>query len=864
MTRGVSPVVRGPSPVVRGQSPVVRGQSPSVMQGQPSAIQNRYDGYVGDRLTSAPSQADSMRSHRTQSSVDSTNRQGMVMDDNLDKTGHNGLSSRDSRDSGVGSSPALSQQNDELLKELEFMRSRNAWYESELSLARKAGYRAGGESALQDNENISEEERPLLEALIQMKAELDRVQSSLNTQSGTTAERIAQIERERDAAVSEAVYTKTKTAARGDGDRELADERLDTHRRLASTLASHDELTTRLKNLTIELENEKRARQFAEESAEVAHARASELDSKKQEIAFDLERLRTQLADAEKTTREATASQAEAQSKLQLLQLDKDELATKLTAATESATTHTSTFAALHESVSTSNAKAEMLGSHLGEEKRQRDIAEKQLANFRSDNESKSAELDLIRRRLQEIEESNEAHATEARSHRDVMLAGLSKLQEPRAPDVHFTDERIAILQQRLDHANTMVRGNQAAADHAVERLRTAEERIAGLEQYQEQISREGLGMRKQLQTTSREAASLRLENTDLHEMLSKHKLEAAALSVQHGALKDILAERGADLSRARSTEASHAGRARDLESQLEATSRAHDELRATFESREADANRGWEEKLARLDTDYQSAVKYLKGTEKMLAKMKQELTRYKTANRELEDDAARRVAREATDRDAERGALRAQLEQLQAQAAMSASQLQRRGDDLQALLAERDTYKAQLDRHAADAAQLRTSHALLETRAAEAERKVQLLLESVSTHGAASVPGGGVHGHAGGARAMQQQGGHSRGLSTTSIGADSVYSVEGGERGPESSEVISRNSMALDSLASELDMLRSHWEKGRPPSEAETSAENGPSPPAGSAGARVSEGPVVSGELASWRRKLSMEERQR
>lgn len=798
--------------------------------------------------------------------MDSTHRQGMVLDDHIDKLGHN-ASSRDSRDSGVGSSPALSQQNDELLKELEFMRSRNAWYESELSLARKAGYRAGGEGALNDSENIPEDEKPLLEALIQMKTELDRVQNSLNTQSGTTAEKIAQIERERDAAVSEAVYTKTKSAARGDEARELADERLDTHRRLASTLASHDELTTRLKNLTMELENEKKARQFAEESAEVAHNRASELDTKKQESASDLERLRSELAEAQKTAREASANHAEALSTSKLLQVDKDELTRSLAASQESAQTHSATLSALHAAVASSHEKHDVLDRHLGEEKGQRGVIEQQFAALRAEHETKSSELELARQRIQQLEETNGAHAAEARTHREVVLAGLGKLQEPRLPDTSANDERIGVLQQRLDHANSMVRQNQAAADHAAERLRAAEERIAGLEQYQEQISREGLGMRKQLQTTSKESASLRLENTNLQETLSKHKLESAALSVQHGALKDILAERGADLSRARTTEASAAGRTRDLEQQLETSNRAHEDLRASFEARELEANRGWEEKLARLDNDYQSAVKYLKGTEKMLSKMKQELHRYKSQNRELEEEAGRRAAREATEHDAERGALRSQLEQLQVQAAQTASQLQRRGDDLQALAAERDTYKAQLDRHAADAAQLRTSHAQLETRAAEAERKVQLLLESVgaqSHHGPGGGNGAAGAQHPGLARvaAAGGAGGHSRGLSAASIGADSMYSVEGGERGPESSEVISRNSMALDSLASELETLRSHWEKGRPLSEIEAGS-GGAGAASAAASARVSENPAVSGELASWRRKLSMEERE-
>ncbi|KAI2474440.1 hypothetical protein Ptr902_14161 [Pyrenophora tritici-repentis] len=88
------------------------------------------------------------------------------------------------------------------------------------------------------------------------------------------------------------------------------------------------------------------------------------------------------------------------------------------------------------------------------------------------------------------------------------------------------------------------------------------------------------------------------------------------------------------------------------------------------FEEREHEVSKEWEEKLQALHNDHQAAVKYLRGTEKMLTKMKQELDRYKSTNLRLEEELAQMKLNERNKTteadtaawDAERTALRSEL----------------------------------------------------------------------------------------------------------------------------------------------------------------------------------------------------------
>ena len=760
-------------------------------------------------------------------------------------------------DSGLGASPAIAHVNEDVVRELDTAKSRNAWYASELALARKAGYNpANSTSPMFDErsaDNFQDEDRPLLEALLKMKAEVDRVQASIKTQGEDAAKRIAEVERQRDAAISEAIYAKTKLAAHGGGSQAGTpqpdanrntetpdlDRMNDISRRLAASLAAQAELNTLVEKLTHEIDAEKKAKQLADETAEAAQARVQELDSTRQKAAAESESLRAELHEAQRIAREVSANAAEAETSSRLLAVDKEELSAKVVHFTSQTATHAAVLESLREAVAASSDKSGLLEKQLEEERSQSEVMRQKLSQLRAEHEVRTTELETATQKLRDAEELAEKHAAEARLHQAAVLSGLGSIAAHAPANDNAANERVTILQQQVEAANAMARKNQAAADQASEKLRRAEERIAGLEAYQEQSSREGLTIRKQLQQAMRDVQASEVDKAELHQQHERLRLESNAFEVQLKTLKNLLEERGVNptdhrRSRVLESPGSRFGtpelnRVRELEQQIDSMNKMHEELRSSFEQREHDVSKDWEEKLQALHNDHQAAVKYLRGTEKMLAKMKQELDRYKNANTKLEEElkqansTSRSPTKEQTaEWEAEKTSLRTELSTVQDNMKTTVSRLESQLSTLQNDLssarqeAELAASKSKEAESAATTTRaeldtLRQQYTVVEERAREAETRVQMFLDqfenSVDNYRRQSQVPVGTNGEV------------TRHRTHDSIAsADSLYSRNEGSSTPEAANnrrasTGTRNSMALDNLASELDALRSHWE---------------------------------------------------
>ncbi|KAK5717059.1 Negative regulator of mitotic exit [Elasticomyces elasticus] len=846
------------------------------------------------------------------------------------------------QDSGIGSSPAANvnvngggdgRVVEELRRELEGVRGKNAWFASELALARKSGFagRSNDSPVLDERGDVfREEDKPLVEALLKMRGELAKVQGSIEEQGRLAAERIAQVERQRDTAVSEAVFARARLAGHDSGGGEQERE---LQRRLARVLAREAEMQRKAETLVRDLESERQARQVGEETAEAAQRRVTELEGLRQSLTSELEGLRDELHETQTGARELEATHAEVSGQHRLLGVDRNELSEQLERVRGEHQEHVGVLASLREAVQASTMKAEVLERKVEEERSGRDEVEGRLRQLKSEYEERSGELESTTRRLRDAEELAERHAHEARTHREAVLAGLGNISTRSVdPSSGANDERLSVLQQRVEEANAMVRQNQAAADAASQKLRSAEERIAGLEAYQEQASREGLAIRKQLQVAMREKQSVESEKTELEQKLQSQMLDTNALAVQHSSLKDVLHERGinaAEVRRSRALDSPSSAlsnrfstpdlhRVKDLEQQLEASLKSHDEMKAQFEEvseRDEKMKREYEEKLTALDNDHQAAVKYLRGTEKMLSKMKQELQRVKNENGELrrrvekakEDEgvSTKGVSADAeAEWEKERSTLREEVEKAQTELKRNVSDMETRINDMQQQMAHseseletarsahatstRDLTSLQANHSQArgDLERLQQENSLLEERARDAENKVQLLLDQVEhsvdnyrrqsrrVSGAPSAAGLMVNGTGGhhqrnlsGASGISQSTvgtmgmGHTRNISDT---AESTYSVDApsttGEGGHGED---GRNSMALDALAGELDALRSHWEttnKNYRLSDKFEFERKGSSPAITPEHAGAASGGEFGG-LASWRRGLDVDD---
>lgn len=202
------------------------------------------------------------------------------------------------------------------------------------------------------------------------------------------------------------------------------------------------------------------------------------------------------------------------------------------------------------------------------------------------------------------------------------------------------------------------------------------------------------------------------------------------------------------------------------------------------------------------------------------------------------------------------------QIEKLQAETSLSVGQLEQQLAEVKKELAisqqrhdelrqnhesvqrqlSTSTQKAQID-----LAQLQQENALLERRAQDAEQKVSLLLDQVES-------------------SVDNYRRQSRQVENASMNQNHQRTVSGADSVSETSlyDGGNRNSLALDSLANELETLRSHWENTNKnyrlsnafdfEDRATTRGTDN-----GLSAANVGEG--LSGSLADWRKRLDEEE---
>ncbi|KAK4229558.1 putative Tip elongation aberrant protein 1 [Podospora fimiseda] len=748
-----------------------------------------------------------------------------------------------------------------LLKELDAARNRNAWYASELELARKAGYVPNASmSPILDSrvaETFDDEDKPLIEALLAMRNELANVQASVDKQAVLAAKQIAEAEKQRDAAIQEAIYAKAKLAARGGSarstpqldDKEASDRISEMSRKLAHALNSQKDLQDQVDRLSSELSSEKTARKLADDTANAAQKRMTDLENYKQQNASEVERLKAELHMAQREAREQSVAAAEAIAASQMMRVEKEELEQSYNEAVGSSKGNASTFETLRGALAASAETKTLLERKLDEERVLREKIETKLNKLKIEHEARTAELVAATQRLRDAEELAEQHANEAKLHRQAVLSGLDKMSTKDVAKSDKADhDRVVALQGQLASANALVRKYQQEADSLADKLRGAEERIAGLEAYQEQASREGVSIRRQLQGALRETQSLQAANSDLKQQLAKQQLETNAVVVQHNTLKDILAERGISPTTASRSRTSPRGspregspeqqRVRELEQQLTAAQTALDETKSQAA-----------EKLSQLENDYLSTVHYVKGTEMMLKQFNEQVNRYKTENvrlREQVEELEIKLESQGlnskgvpADWQSQQENLHAEIDKLQAElnttSAKLEMQVQAIRQELVQVQRERDTavktsdeVNRRLESHKKDLEQLQQENSLLERRAQDAEHKVSTLLdqvelsvdnyrrrsrqapslnsETVSTAG--PVNGGGStngNGNGNGNLNLNITGGglgHSR---QESGGSESLYG--------DSRMGDARNSTALDNLANELETLRSHWE---------------------------------------------------
>ena len=777
-----------------------------------------------------------------------------------------------------------------LMKEIEDLKSSNAIHMSELAAARKSGYAGAtsNQAALDSTARpAGEDMRTFFENFSGLKGVATGTNGSHGSRLEGLVRKIAELEQQREAAIRDAANARAQLSAHVDSpsgsprlgstsrDLDGSEGSQSTSRKLAAAYALHSQLESKVTALEAQHASERRAREIAEGNAEAAHNRALELDQGRNPA--ETESLRAELFEVQKEARDCAAQLNELNAKARMFEIDNEDLKRQLEDSTGRFSDHGTILTSLREAVSASEEKYTLLDRKLQQEREDKENVHMKLSQLRTEHEERTAELEITSRKLRDAEELAEKHAGEAQKHRNVLIAGLDKLNSKSVDGSQNTsgERRIATLQQQVKDANNLVLKSQNETERVSEKLRSAEERIAGLESYQQQASKEGLTIRKQLQDAIRTAQTFQSQFAEARSKLESHQRDASALGVQHSALRDIIEERSASASRSLDSPSGARSpdtvRLRELEQMLEDSRKAHEETRASFEVSQQGSEKAYRDKLEQLEQDYQSAVSYVKGTEKMLKRMKDELTKSKSQNTRLQAEVEKArggMGGSRGDPDApagwenERHALQQEIEKMQESVKTSIYHLENQVSEVQAQLhetqQERDRFRNQNDQLAmltqqaqSDIEKLRSNNATLEARAADAENKVGMLLNQMEH----SVD------HFRRQSQMQMNGApnHTRNQSNTSTYTGGANHSQTNSIGGESFSTsgMDRNSMALDSLASELETLRTQWEGTHRTYRLSNNFDFEREPANGAGG-------DLSNSLASWRKRLDAEERDR
>ncbi|KAG6336140.1 hypothetical protein ID866_2950 [Astraeus odoratus] len=591
--------------------------------------------------------------------------------------------------------------------EVEVLRKREAWMKTALLKAHRNGFVQIDEESIEAEElglkdAASDEQQKLADMILNFKHFKTQMQMTLASQAREASDRVADAERMKTSAIQEAAYYRAKlTAWEANAPADVARaerERVAELERYLATLMSErttmrrkvDELADSLALQTTLLEQaeartadaNKRA-DYLEESQGRNTRAHSDLQGRYVALEAALREHADRLAAQTSLLEQREAEGAQARKQVQELNQLQDQ--------------H---IRALDQARTVLQAAASR--SEEADVTRQRDRErivqlETDLVEMKGDLEARVLEVESLRARLAEVENCWAKSREEADAFRALTTGSLGELLDSHR-DIKIDEDR---------HARTYAEKVEAMETEATSLRKILKETVQRVEELQSELGEERrrvreaeseqtslrsqiVGLRAQLSGSLTENGRLRKEYANKEAELRESLKEATDANVRLAMLRNYLAENGLSPDQDPSGSISDsAARIAELEKQLEERIRLHenserelalvvrrkrdaeaqinalasqlDRSRSSSQSpiiedqfatdRATDAERKLEEtersykaRMQQMEEDYQLAVHYVKGTEKMMRRMKEELTKQKAANSNLQEelDAAR------------------------------------------------------------------------------------------------------------------------------------------------------------------------------------------------------------------------------
>ncbi|SPO41478.1 related to KEL1 - involved in cell fusion and morphology [Pseudozyma flocculosa] len=613
--------------------------------------------------------------------------------------------------------------------ELEAMRRREAWLKAALAMAAKKGFVEPEQLQMPDGTSVegrsdtpdrvsldgfdtgpegSEKDR-IFKALVSLKTQLASAKSTIAQQAQGEADRMAESERARSAALQEAAYYRAKLAALESGN--VAEvSRLDRERAakfeksLAEALRESAQLERQVSSLREQAKLEQQLRNSAEERLSETAKRAMAAEAAQMKAYDELSALQKRSHASESSLRDYAEQVATLSSIAARHRADHEHARSQLDSHKTSVDTHVRALAELQAAHAAVQARA---AEHERQHAEQRGLAQQHaatIAELQAQLEAKAQEAYAHSSRSAELETLLSQHRHEAETHRAAASGGLAALlaqQQQQQQQLNASrdlgsgadgvpshvEDKMRALEEEAESLRELHGQARQAADSHSAALQEMRERNLALEKQHAALRTELSAMRSQLTVALQEVARLKDTAGSKDIELRDRSRAVEAAQVKASLLKQFMADRGVSVPNddelsvksgyadrrireledeidARTREVQDAEhRLQDSESRVEELTRelehqasrrasrvagadsaalAEAQERATrAEDELAETTASYKERMAQLENDYQTAVQFVKGTEKMLRRMKDELTKNKTENAQLQSEVA-------------------------------------------------------------------------------------------------------------------------------------------------------------------------------------------------------------------------------
>ncbi|TFY62846.1 hypothetical protein EVJ58_g3607 [Rhodofomes roseus] len=590
--------------------------------------------------------------------------------------------------------------------EVEAMKKRDVWMRAALSKAARSGFiydqSEGDILASADEDDIDGQK--VAQMIVNFKQLHAKLQANLMEQAHAASVRVQEAEGIRASALQEAAFYRAKVAAMESGSgadiaRAERDRTAELERQLSSAMAEATERERKIRELRDSLALQTTIAEQAEARADDALRRADLLSQSHDRSSEAYMALQEKHTGVESALREHATRLLEQSSIIEQREADHLRAETQLKELMFSHEQHIRTLEQARGAMEAASARAtEVDRQHL----RARDQAaqlEADLADLRGELEARTTEAENARVRILELENSWAKSREEADALRAVTTGSLGELLDSHR-DLRSDEDRLArghaekveALQREISSLRDMLRDVTRRADETQSELnrerRKAQEADSETLSLRSQIA----GLRMQLSNALAEGGRLRKDLLAKDTELLAHIKEASTATIRHGTLRKYLADHGivaegedlpspsGGVSPARlanlENKLAEAMRLQEMterdlqsalrqkeeaETQLDTLSAELERLRASrspvrqngvdsgSEARVLEAERKLDEteasykaRLQQLEEDYQLAVHYVKGTEKMMRKMKDELTKQKALNQSIQSELDR------------------------------------------------------------------------------------------------------------------------------------------------------------------------------------------------------------------------------